>query len=313
MARNTYEDRRRPCDSCGKTNHATSECWKGENSRNRPRGGGSYRGSRGRGSYRQDNYHDERRRYDDDRRDVYGPRNERRGREREYNNAARDNGPRPNRTTSVGDSNSNSSKSSSSSSSSSSGPRENAIRLTHPERAEYIACLPAPDGDKGGPKEGKAIQAARVHNKVCQLNLRHGAGASQVAVHCNIGGKDVLAVVDTGAEVSLIRRSIVSALKIKTREADFDLISLSNIAMETYGILDSRVKFEEGSEVVNAQACISVVPDAIFEQAVGALLGMDVLNSLNAKIDLKEKTLIKQLVEIRGIRSRDDAMAAAVT
>ena len=44
-------------------------------------------------------------------------------------------------------------------------------------------------------------------------------------MYCNDGGKEVLAVVDTGTEMSLIRLSIVSGLKIQTRKADSDLIS----------------------------------------------------------------------------------------
>ena len=60
--RNVDYGRREPCRTCERTNHTTSECWRGENSRNRPRDRGSYRGSRGGKGYRQDNYYNERRR-----------------------------------------------------------------------------------------------------------------------------------------------------------------------------------------------------------------------------------------------------------
>ena len=188
---------------------------------------------------------------------------------------------------------------------------------------QQVPVLSSPASDsKHEQKEQKQARASRVQNRIRQLNLRHGPGASQVAVQCNIGGKDVLAVVDTGAEVSLIRRSIVKELNIKMKDADYDLISLSNIAMETHGVINTRVRFNEGKNEFNAQGLISVVPDAIFEPSIGALLGMDVLTSVGARIDvMKEELLLrksgkemyKRLVTTRGIRSRDNAMAAVVT
>ena len=51
------EERERMCRKCGRTNHTTSECWEGENFRNRPRGRGSYRGSPGGRGRRQKNYY----------------------------------------------------------------------------------------------------------------------------------------------------------------------------------------------------------------------------------------------------------------
>ena len=307
-------ERERRCRKCGMTNHTTTECWRGENYRNKPRGRGSYRGSRGGRGQRQEGYYPERRRYEDDRQGGYNLRYERRGRSRERSGAGRDSDSYSSRPAT------NTNSSSSSSSSSSKDARTE--HVVHPERRKNMPVLPARDENKHDEKEQKRARASRVHNKVCQLNLRHGPGASQVAVQCNIGGKDVLAVVDTGAEVSLIRRSIVQELNIKMKEANYDLISLSNLAMETHGVIDTRVRFNEGKVEFNAQGLISVVPDAIFEPSIGALLGMDVLMSVGARIDvMKEELLLrksgkemyKQLVTTRGIRSRDNAMAAVVT
>jgi hypothetical protein len=143
-----------------------------------------------------------------------------------------------------------------------------------------------------------------------------------MAVQCNIGGRDVLAVIDTGAEISLIRRSIVDSMKIKTRESDYDLITLSNVTMDTYGVVDCRVKFSESVRTVNTQASLAVVSDAIFDQSVGALLGMDVLAPLKFNLKYeegviilkkKEKEVTKEIFDVRGIKKKDEIMQAAVT
>ena len=64
------------------------------------------------------------------------------------------------------------------------------------------------------------------------------------------------------------------------------------------------------------------MPDVIFDQSIGALLGMDILKPLETIINTgKEKVtlmhdgleIVKQLVQVRGIRSKHETMAALVS
>ena len=131
----------------------------------------------------------------------------------------------------------------------------------------------------------------------------------------------MLAIIDTGAEMSLLRKSIADDLRLTLKESKFDLMSLSNMAIETFGEVDTRVEFAEGRKQIYAQAHFSVVPDVIFDTSIGALLGMDILKPLKTTIALdpftitlnnSHTTLTKSLVDVRGIRTRDQTMAAVM-
>ena len=206
------------------------------------------------------------------------------------------------------------------------GPNEHEERtvgqpfpIVHPEREGNIPVITTTETEA---KTQVKVSAGKVYNKINTVNLTRSKGGSQVCAHCVVNGKTILAIIDTGAEMSLLRKSISDELKLTLKEAKFDLMSLSNMAVETFGVVDTRAQFMDDKEIINAQAHFSVVPDVIFDPAIGALLGMDVLKPLRTIIDAevdkitikhKNKTVVKDLIQVRGIRSRDETMAALVS
>ena len=191
--------------------------------------------------------------------------------------------------------------------------------IVHPERAENVPVIQTTVTEE---KHQIRASAGRIYNKINTVNLTKLKGGSQICTHCTVGGKTILAVIDTGAEMSLLRKSISDELKFTLKEAKFDLMSLSNMAIETFGVVDTRVQFIDNKDCINAQANFSVVPDVIFDPAIGALLGMDILKPIKTIIDTEEdkltikhknKTVIKNLIQVRGIRSRDETMAALIS
>ena len=194
--------------------------------------------------------------------------------------------------------------------------------IHHPDREANIPLIRAGDNQNDKRDVFRASAGRTVYNKIQTVNLNKGKGGSQISTYCTIAGKTVLAIIDTGAEMSLIRKSIADNLKLTIKEAKFDLMSLSNMAVETFGVADTRVQFEEGHKHIYAQAQFSVVPDVIFDPSIGALLGMDILKPLKTTIALDPytitinkscTTIVKPLVDVRGIRTRDQTMAAVMT
>jgi hypothetical protein len=119
--------------------------------------------------------------------------------------------------------------------------------------------------------------------------------------------------------MSLIKKTVADKVDMKRSPAKFDLISLSNLRMDTFGIGDSRLTFEEGRKRINIQAKLAIVPDVVFNPSVAILIGMDILKPLGTTISMnpftitlskKGTTLINALHDVRGIRTKDETAAA---
>ena len=116
-----------------------------------------------------------------------------------------------------------------------------AFPIVHEERHVFtpvVVKTPEADG-----KQKLQVNAMRTYNKIRSVNLTKLKGGSQVCAHCLINGKSVLAIIDTGAEMSLLRKSISDELNFTVKPAEFDLMSLSNMAVETFGEATTRVSF----------------------------------------------------------------------
>ena len=104
-----------------------------------------------------------------------------------------------------------------------------------------------------------------------------------------IKGKQVNAIIDTGAEMTLISSNIVSELQLTMEKCDVPLRVVGENEMNTIGIIDSEVDIP-GIGVSNLKC---LVFDGSMNQKISLLLGVDYLKYNKLEINVKDRMVTK--------------------
>ena len=156
------------------------------------------------------------------------------------------------------------------------------------------------------------------------LNLQSKAGQRQFLVTLRIGGEAFNAIVDPGAELSLVRSSVWRQFSAPVDASRYNLLSLGGMSLPVMGTTKLLIAFPEGSRELKCEAQLTIVPDYIFYPGAHMLLGLDILRPLRMTMDIDERqdvlvvkdkdriTFRVPLWRQKGIRDLNTATAAAI-
>ena len=156
------------------------------------------------------------------------------------------------------------------------------------------------------------------------LNLQSKAGQRQFLVTLRIGGEAFNAIVDPGAELSLVRSSVWKQFSAPVDASRYNLLSLGGMSLPVMGTTKLLIAFPEGPRELKCEAQLTIVPDYIFYPGAHMLLGLDILRPLRMTMDIDERqdvlvvkdkdriTFRVPLWRQKGIRDLNTATAAAI-
>ena len=118
-------------------------------------------------------------------------------------------------------------------------------------------------------------------------------------VELEIKGKKFLAIVDTGAELSIIRQSVQLWCDTALSEPKFSALAIGETtAMPVLGASVVPIDFRAGTKSIGYDVNFLVVADTIFDKGVAMLVGQDVLFA--SGIDNHTAELTVRAVKSRG-------------
>ena len=156
------------------------------------------------------------------------------------------------------------------------------------------------------------------------LTLGSQGGQRQFLITLRISGEPFAAIVDPGAELSIVRRSVWKRFATPTLDSRYKLISLCRMTLPVIGMTSLNLSFYEGGRELPFRALMTIVPDYIFYPGAHMLLGLDVLRPLRMNMDIDEardvlilkdsdrNTFRVPLWQQKGIRDLNTATAAAI-
>ena len=172
--------------------------------------------------------------------------------------------------------------------------------------------------------QGTPHTGARGSGLTYSLTLGSQGGQRQFLITLRISGEPFVAIVDPGAELSIVRRSVWKRFATPTLESRYKLISLCRMSLPVVGMTSLTLSFVEGSRELKFRALMTIVPDYIFYPGAHMLLGLDVLRPLRMNMDIDEnrdvlilkdhdRSIFKiPLWQQKGIRDINTATAAAI-
>ena len=170
--------------------------------------------------------------------------------------------------------------------------RNHAPDLPRARVASMRRSLPHSDNLDGNWYDGKPS----ITGKIASLRMRSKPGEKQPIAEVEIHGKKFLAIVDTGAELSLMRQSVQLWLDSKLSAPDFCAVAIGEkTALPVIGASKIPVDFRSAGKEIGFDVDFLVVPDTIFDNGVAMLLGEDVLYS--SSIDNLFKVLTVRLLD----------------